>query len=54
MNEPFDEIGDEMDCREKIVHMQGNVAKVQWIDFEEHNYTGIFQGADTGFVRLST
>ena len=28
MNEPFDEIGDEMDCREKLIHMQGNVAKV--------------------------
>jgi len=50
----FDEFGDEFDCRLKTVHQQGNVGKAEWIDFGGHEYTGIFQGADTGFVRLST
>lgn len=50
----FDEFGDEFDCRHKTVHPQGNVGKAEWIDFGGHEYTGIFQGADTGFVRLST
>ena len=50
----FDEIGDEFDCREKVVHSQGNVGKAVWKDLGGHDYTGIFQGADTGYVRLST
>jgi hypothetical protein len=50
----FDEFGDEFDCRHKTVHPQGNVGKAEWKDLGGHNYTGIFQGADTGFVRLST
>jgi len=50
----FDEFGDEFDCRPKTVHPQGNVGKAEWRSIGGHNYTGIFQGADTGFVRLST
>lgn len=54
MNTVFDESGDEFDCRLKTVHPQGNVGKAEWKDLGGHDYTGIFQGADTGFVRLST
>ena len=50
----FDEWGDEFDCRLKTVHSQGNVAKAEWINYGGHPYTGMFEGADTGFVRLST
>ena len=50
----YDEIGDEFDCREKVVHSQGNIGKAIWFDLGGHDYTGIFQGADTGYVRLST
>ena len=49
----FDEWGDENDCRRKGVHSQGNVGKAEWIDLGGHPYTGMFKGADTGFVRLS-
>ena len=49
----FDEHGDEFDCRVKATHAQGNVGKASWVDLEGHDYTGIFQGADSGFVRLS-
>ena len=49
----FDEIGDEVDCRIKAFHSQGNVGKAEWRNLGGHAYTGIFQGADTGFVRLS-
>jgi len=50
----FDEFGDEFDCRPKTAHPQGNVGKAEWRSKGDHPYTGIFQGADTGFVRLST
>ena len=50
----FDEFGDEFDCRHKTAHPQGNVGRAEWRNLGGHGYTGIFQGADTGFVRLST
>ena len=50
----FDEWGDELDCRLKTIHSQGNVAKAEWISTDDHPYTGMFTGADTGFARLST
>jgi len=50
----FDEFGDEFDCRHKTVHPQGNVARAEWRNLGGHDYTGVFQGADTAFVRLST
>ena len=42
-----------MGCRHKVTHAQGDVAKIQWEDLGGHSYTGMFKGADTGFVRLS-
>lgn len=50
----FDEWGDELDCRLKTIHSQGNVAKAELVSYGDHPYTGLFTGADTGFVRLST
>ena len=51
----FDEWGDEIECRKKAIHSQGNVGKATWEDLGGHKYTGIFKGgADTGFARLST
>jgi len=50
----FDEFGDEMECRHKTLHSQGNVGKVYWVDKGEHNYTGIFEGGDAGFIRISS
>ena len=49
----FDEFGDEFDCRLKTIHQQGSVGKAVWVSKGDHNYTGIFKGGDTGFVRLS-
>ena len=42
MSTVFDEHGDEMECRNKTLHSQGNVGKVFWVDVGGHNYTGIF------------
>ena len=53
MTSPFDTLGDEFDCRNKSGHSFGNVAKVEWRDFGDHNFTGMFKGADTGFIRTS-
>ena len=49
----FNEFGDENDCRDKTAHQQGNVARAEWRNLGGHDYTGVFQGADTAFVRLS-
>ena len=58
-NEVFDTKGDEFDCswtgcRNKTIHSVGNVGKVHWISANEHGYTGIFKGADSGYVRMSS
>ena len=58
-NEVFDTAGDEFDCswtgcRNKTIHSQGNVGKVEWIDLGNHPYTGIFKGGDSGYVRMSS
>jgi len=46
--------GDEMpEGRDKFIHTVGAVAQVEWEDLGDHNYTGIFTGADYGIVRLS-
>jgi hypothetical protein len=50
----FFEFGDEMECRHKTLHSTGNVGKVFWVDNGEHDYTGIFQGGDAGFIRFSS
>jgi hypothetical protein len=36
------------------LHQNGSVAKAEWLDLGGHDYTGMFKGADTGFVRLAT
>ena len=54
MSTVFDEHGDEMECRNKTLHSQGNVGKVFWVDVGGHNYTGIFEGGDAGLIRLSS
>ena len=53
MTTPFDTLGDEFDCRNKTGHSNGNVAKVEWRDLGGHAFTGMFKGADTGFIRTS-
>ena len=50
----FDEFGDELGCRNKTLHQLGNIAKAEWINLGGHDYTGVFKGADTCFVRLNT
>jgi len=52
-------LGDEFDCgftgcRNKTIHSVGNVGKIHWKDLGNHPYTGMFKGADTGYVRMST
>ena len=54
MSTVFDEHGDEMECRNKTLHSQGNVGKVFWVDEGNHKYTGIFEGGDAGLIRLSS
>lgn len=54
----FDTPGDELECgwtgcRNKTIHAQGNVAKIQWNSYGSHPYTGMFKGSDSGFARLS-
>ena len=49
----FDEWGDENDCRRKAAHLNGSVGKAVWEDLGNHPYTGMFKGADTGFIRLN-
>ena len=55
----FDTEGDEFlcgmtGCRQKTIHSVGNVGKVAWVSKGSHPYTGIFKGADTGYVRMSS
>ena len=54
----FDTPGDELacywnGCRNKTIHAQGNVGKIEWKSVGSHPYTGMFKGADTGYARLS-
>ena len=50
----FDEQGDEFDCRVKTFHCVGNTAKCTWVSLGDHQYTGMFKGGDSGFIRLSS
>ena len=57
-NTVFDTKGDELPCywngcRNKTIHAQGVVGKVQWRSQGSHPYTGIFKGADAGYIRFS-
>jgi len=54
----FDTVGDELECgwtgcRNKTIHAQGSVGKIKWVDLGGHPYTGMFHGADTGYIRMS-
>jgi len=40
-------------CRNKTIHAKGVVGKIEWKCLGGHPYTGIFKGADTGYVRFS-
>ena len=57
-NTVFDNAGDEMpctngSCRPKTIHGKGVVGQINWKSFGNHPYTGMFKGADAGYVRLS-
>jgi len=46
--------GDELPKdRSKYIHTVGSTGRVEWQDLGGHNYTGLFEGADFGIVRLS-
>ena len=50
--------GDEMaearfGYRLKLIHTVGVVGKVKFASNNNHSYTGIFEGADYGYARLS-
>ena len=56
----FETAGDELgkgkfpgSTRGKYIHTVGVVGQVEWVNLGGHPYTGIFQGATTGFVRAS-
>jgi hypothetical protein len=47
-------IGDEMpESHTKFIHTEGAVAKVKLVNIGSHPFTGVFQGADHGIMRLS-
>ena len=40
--------------RNKYIHSVGSVAKIKFVPaVNEEGYTGIFEGADHGYIRLS-
>ena len=39
--------------RNKLIHSVGTVAQVKLTSNGQHPFTGIFEGADHGFVRFS-
>ena len=54
----FDTVGDELHCnwtgcRNKTIHAQGVVGKIEWISTDDHDYTGMFTGGDAGYIRMS-
>lgn len=55
----FETPGDEMPqgslygYRLKLIHSVGAIAKVKFHSNKNHSYTGIFEGADYGYARLS-
>uniref|UniRef100_A0A7S3FXK1 Uncharacterized protein n=1 Tax=Strombidium rassoulzadegani TaxID=1082188 RepID=A0A7S3FXK1_9SPIT len=60
MNESFDSAGDAMPSgklfgtRTKYIHSVGAVGKVKFQSASNHDYTGIFKGANYGLIRLSS
>lgn len=39
--------------RKKYIHTVGAIGRVNWVSKGSHSYTGLFQGATNGFLRLS-
>jgi len=54
MKVSFEQAGDEMLGRTKYIHSVGATGKVKFIKKGKTQYTGIFQGADYGLIRLSS
>jgi hypothetical protein len=47
--------GDAMPAgRVKFIHAIGAVAKVKFLSYGNHPYSGIFKGADQGLIRFSS
>lgn len=40
--------------RQKYTHQVGCVGGVKFVSNNNHDYTGIYRGADAGFIRLSS
>jgi len=59
MEPTLNQVGDQMPpgalygTRSKLIHTQGAVASVKLTNSGEHPFTGVFESADTGIVRLS-
>jgi len=59
MSPTFETVSDAMpetwtgSTRTKYIHSVGVVSKCKFVSTGDHAYTGIFEGADTGFCRLS-
>ncbi|KAL6052660.1 hypothetical protein QOT17_018455 [Balamuthia mandrillaris] len=60
MDVTFDTVADDMPYqyfnltrREKLIHSVGATGLFKWKSIGNHNYTGLFQGADYGVIRLS-
>lgn len=53
MNKTTCRSADEIPGRPKMVHQQGVVASVRYKSLENHEYTGLFKGANYGIMRLS-
>lgn len=50
---PNGDVIDDHDRRVKSLHAKGVVGSVEWVSYENHEYTGLFKGAEYGVVRLS-
>jgi len=55
----FDTIADDMpkqflSYRKKLIHSVGAIAQAKFISYTGHNYTGLFKGANFGFIRFSS
>jgi len=45
--------GDLYGIRNKLIHTVGPIGQVSWVSNGNHNYTGLFQGANKCFARMS-
>eukprot|EP00656_Telonema_subtile_P029374 TRINITY_DN3251_c0_g1_i9.p1 TRINITY_DN3251_c0_g1~~TRINITY_DN3251_c0_g1_i9.p1 ORF type:complete len:450 (+),score=132.35 TRINITY_DN3251_c0_g1_i9:102-1451(+) len=54
MDEPFDRFADNLPAgRERLIHSFGSVAQVKLTAAKNNTFTGLFEGADHGVIRLS-